>query len=92
MARRVIKVSTTDSIPEDRRAITRSEVAWIEGAADVEEAYRDLQKWARDNDYDAIVGFRLIAAPDVKTHHSVYVGTAITFTAYGTCIAYQAAL
>ena len=87
-----IRFSTTESIPGEHRTVTRSEVAWIEGAESVKAAYSSLEKWARDNNYEAIVGFRLIAVPYVESsmrglgNEQVY--TSFAFTSYGTCIAY----
>jgi len=79
-----IKVSTTDSIPGERRTATESRVAWSESVTTVRHAYDSLIKWARDNNYDAIVGFRLVTEPYGE-------GSGLTdmqYTAYGTCIAY----
>ena len=87
-----IRFSTNESIPGEPRTATRSEVAWIESAASVKDAYRSLEKWARENNCDAIAGFRLIAVPYVKSsmrergNEQVY--TTSAFTSYGTCIAY----
>lgn len=93
MPEREIETSTTDTIPGDNRSVTRSAVGWYYGCDSPNEAYEKLLKWARDNNFDAIVGLRFTSVPDVAMgnagHGYASVGTNFKWTAYGTCISYQ---
>lgn len=86
-----IKMSTTDSVPDEDRAITRSDVAWASASA-LKEAYAALKTWAREHKYDAVVGVRFTVRPEV--YGSGHAGTVDIHTdakwiAYGTCISYR---
>jgi hypothetical protein len=86
-----IRVSTTEIIPGEQRTIARFELSWIENANSAEDAYDGLVTWSRRNRYEAIIGYRIIAVPHVKTVPSGFgyaITTAIEFISYGTCVAY----
>ena len=87
MPKSEIRMSTTDSIPGERHPVTRSEVAWGAGEDTLEDARDGLEKWARENKYDAVIGLRFIVAPSVYGAMST-TKTRLSFTAYGTCVAY----
>lgn len=83
---------TTDSIPGEHRAVTRCEVAWVDSAPNMKSARESLGELASENHYDAVVGVRFLAVPDVHGK-DVIVGsgsirTKVSWAAYGTCVAY----
>ena len=91
MSEEEIKMSTTDSIPGEDRAMTRSEVAWA-SAPTLKEAHSALKTWAREHEYDAIVGIRFTVRPDVSGRGragTVDIHTDARWIAYGTCISYR---
>lgn len=91
MSEEQTKMSTTDSVPGEDRAITRSEVAWA-SASTLKEAYAALKTWAREHEYDAVVAVRFTARPDVYGSGragTVDIHTDATWIAYGTCISYR---
>ncbi|HUJ06965.1 MAG TPA: hypothetical protein VLX31_12735 [Streptosporangiaceae bacterium] len=82
MASQNIYMSTTDIIPEFRNKVVRkSEVTWGGSGATMMSAYRGLEKWVRENNYDAIIGvhFMMCAKPDGE----------IAYLAYGTAVSWE---
>ena len=85
-----VKMSTTDSVPGEDRLIARSEVAWA-SASTLKEAHAALKTWALEHEYDAIVGVRFTARPDVSgsgREGGMVIHTDAKWIAYGTCISY----
>jgi uncharacterized protein YbjQ (UPF0145 family) len=79
MASEDIYMSTTETIPHQRnKIVTKSEVTWSFHAQSITSAYNFLEKWAREHDYDAVVGVRCIVRtkPDGEDEYAMY-GTAI---------------
>ena len=86
-----INMSTTDSVPGEDRAIIRSEVAWT-SASTLKEAHASLKTWAREHEYDAVVGLRFTVRPDIYGSGragTVDIHTDARWIAYGTCISYR---
>ena len=91
MSEEEIKMSTTDSIPGEDRAVTRCEVAWA-SASTLKEAHSALKTWVREHEYDAIIGIRFTVRPDVSgggRAGTVDIHTDARWIAYGTCISYR---
>jgi uncharacterized protein YbjQ (UPF0145 family) len=81
MASDEICMSSTDIIPHYRnKVVARSELTWASSGATMMAAYRGLEKWTREHDYDAVIGvhFLMCAKPDGEIAYSVY-GTAVAW-------------
>ena len=65
MPEQKIRMVTTDSIPGEHRAVTDCTVAWGAGE-DILKAYESLKKWARESNYQDIVGIRFVVTQDVQ--------------------------
>ncbi len=89
-------MSTTDKIPgpEGKREVQRSTMTWISGYLSLEDAYGAMVRWAENNGYEAVIGIRFLAHPDVDYGGgSNYAGgpdSRLRWTMYGTAIGWQA--
>jgi len=92
---KTIVMSTTDRIPGPggNREIQRSEMTWISGYLSLEDAYEAMVRWAESNSYDAVIGIRFVAYPDVDYGGGAnYAGgpdSRLRWTMYGTAIGWQ---
>jgi hypothetical protein len=90
---KIIPMSTTDTLPRafgGDREVTRMELVEIwncESPATAEEA---LKEWAQMNNYDAVIGVRLLGVPNVTGQvNGPYGGstnTVFSWAVYGTAI------
>jgi len=81
-------MSTTEFLPgaQDKdRVVVRSFLTWRYSRKSVGAALDSLENWARKNDYDAVVGVRITAAPYVRS-----LGTEMGWICYGTAIKWSA--
>jgi hypothetical protein len=79
-----VTVVTTDDVPGDERPVTGRTLVWA-GGSTIDEAVENIQKWAAENKYDAIVGVRFTVAY-VGPPVIVFPGRHFKHFAYGTCI------
>jgi uncharacterized protein YbjQ (UPF0145 family) len=79
-----ISFSTADTIPGEHRTASSSSLTWSNQCASIREAYDELAKWARDHDYDAVVGVRFV---QTESYQAGY-GNQWRWVAYGTAIAW----
>jgi hypothetical protein len=84
-----ISMSTTDRIPgpEGNQDIQRSEITWISGYLSLEDAYGAMVRWAESNGYDAVIGIRFAAHPDID--YAEGTDSRLRWTMYGTAIGWQ---
>ena len=93
---KTVAMSTTNRIPgpEGNREIQRSAIAWTSGYLSLDDAYGAMARWAESNDYDAVIGIRFVAHPDVDysggSNYSDGPDSRLRWTMYGTAIAWQA--
>src|SRR5690242_19411386 len=99
-------MSTTDSVPmHSDRKVVRSGLAWAHSYDSLSDADEAMADWARENDYDALVGIRYEIVPVVSgtitsdTQHgranewaevTGRTSTDVSITIYGTAIAWEA--
>jgi type 1 glutamine amidotransferase len=90
-----IAMSTTDRIPgpEGNREVQRSVMTWISGYLSLEDAHGAMVRWAESNGYDAVIGIRFAAHPDVDygggANYSGGPDSRLRWTMYGTAIGWQ---
>ncbi len=86
---RIIKMSTTDTIPGAQRTINRSLMASTAGHRSLREAQEALQDYVRNYEFDAVVGVHFIAVSYTGSTGAGTIDTHISWAAYGTAIGYQ---
>lgn len=71
---------TTESIPNENRPVTGTQMIWAGGDSMATAAGR-LQEWAAENNYDSIVGVRFMVESTVYADKVNFL-----YVAYGTCL------
>jgi uncharacterized protein YbjQ (UPF0145 family) len=80
-------MTTADSLPpglQQDRVISRLTILTSRGHPNPGSARDGLAEWAQRCNYDAVVGVRLVATPEIVT--SAEVTTEVKWAAYGTAI------
>ncbi|HEY2691792.1 MAG TPA: hypothetical protein VGJ50_25385 [Streptosporangiaceae bacterium] len=79
-------MSTTDTLPQGLQGheITRTNILTSRGHVNPGSARDALADWAYSNGFNAIVGVRLVAIPEVTAPEEVT--TVVRWAAYGTAI------
>jgi hypothetical protein len=80
-------MSTTDSLPEAQHqghVINRSCILTSRDHPNPGSARDGLAEWAQKNNYDAVVGVRLVATSEIPTPAEII--TQVKWAAYGTAI------
>ncbi len=80
-------MSTTDSLPQGLppdHVINRATILTSRGHPNPGTARDALAEWAQRCDYDAVVGVRLVAVPEILSPAEIL--TEVKWTAYGTAI------
>jgi hypothetical protein len=83
----VIPMSTTDILPQglqEGRVVNRSTILTSRGHPNPGSARDGLAEWAQQNNFDAVVGVRLVATPEILLPGEVT--TEVKWAAYGTAI------
>lgn len=86
----VIPMSTTDTLPQDvqeGRTINRSTILTSRDHPDPGSARDGLADWALRNDFDAVIGVRFLAIPEVVAPGQAT--TVVKWAAYGTAIGWR---
>ena len=86
----VIPMSTTDTLPQDvqeGRVINRATILTSRDHPDPGSARDGLADWALRNDFDAVVGVRMLAIPEIVAP-GIEV-TVVKWAASGTAIAWR---
>jgi len=86
----VIPMSTTDTLPQDvqkGRVINRSAILTSRDHPDPGSARDGLADWALRNDFDAVIGVRMLAIPEIVAPGKST--SVIKWAAYGTAIGWQ---
>ncbi len=87
MSQPIIPMSTTDNLPhglQQDHVATRAAVLTSRGHPNPGAARDGLADWAQRCDFDAVVGVRLVAVPEILTPAEII--TEVKWTAYGTAI------
>jgi hypothetical protein len=87
MPETVIPMSTTDSLPEAQHqghVINRACILTSRDHPNPGTARDGLAEWAQKNNFDAVIGVRLVATAEVLTPAEIT--TEIKWAAYGTAI------
>jgi hypothetical protein len=90
MSHPVIPMSTTDALPQglpQGQVINRATILTSRGHPNPGSARDALAEWARQNNFDAVVGVRLVAIPEVVAPEEIT--TEVKWAAYGTAIGWQ---
>jgi hypothetical protein len=80
-------MSTTDSLPEAQHqghVINRSCILTSRDHPNPGSARDGLAEWAQKNNFDAVVGVRIVAVPEIPNPAEVL--TQVRWAAYGTAI------
>ena len=86
----VIPMSTTDTLPQDvqeGRVINRATILTSRDHPDPGSARDGLADWALRNDFDAVVGVRMLAIPEIVAPGKAT--SVIKWAAYGTAIGWE---
>ena len=90
MSHPVIPMSTTDTLPqapEQDHVINRATVLTSRGHPDPGSARNALAEWAQRSNFDAVVGVRFLATPEILAPEEVR--TEVKWAAYGTAIGWS---
>lgn len=83
----VIPMSTTDTLPQglqEGRVVNRATILTSRGHPNPGSARDGLAEWAQKNNFDAVVGVRLVATPEILLPGELT--TEVKWAAYGTAI------
>lgn len=82
----VIPMSTTDTLPQGLQGhvINRTNILTSRGHANPGSARDALAEWAYTNGFNAIIGVRIVAIPEVTAPEEAT--TVVKWAAYGTAI------
>ncbi len=86
----VIPMSTTDTLPQDLqegRVVNRATILTSRDHPDPGSARDGLADWALRNDFDAVIGVRILAIAEIVAPGKTT--TVIKWAAYGTAIGWQ---
>src|SRR5258708_21483643 len=93
MSEPVIPMSTTDPLPQSLQqdhVINRAAVLTSRGHPNPGSARDALAEWAQRCDYDAVVGIRFVAIPEIISPAETI--TEVKWAAYGTAIGWSGPL
>jgi hypothetical protein len=89
-----IPITTADTLPRSfggDREIKRMQLIKFWGWENMEKAENALKKWVEASGYNAVIGVRFLAVPDVSAvsqWNTEPISTEILWTVYGTAIAW----
>ena len=92
MEKKYVRVVSTDSVPSDNRPVVESTIVWSGQHKSIDEAVASLRRWARERNYDAITGLRIMQTQQIYNAggHDInsFPGLIILFIVYGTAVRY----
>jgi len=92
--KKYIRVVSTEAIPGENRPIAASRAIWSGRHREIIDAVSDLRKYARQNDWDDIIGMRIVPTQEIYNAGgrdvNSFPGLMISYIVYGTCVRYGA--
>jgi hypothetical protein len=92
MSQPVIPMSTTDTLPqalEQDHVVNRANILTSRGHPNPHSARDALAEWAQRSNFDAVIGVRFVAIPEVTAPEEIR--TEVKWAAYGTAIGWEGA-
>jgi hypothetical protein len=94
MSEKEVRVVSTEVVPGENRPIVASTVIWSGKHPEIMDAVKSLQKYARENNWDDIVGMRIMPTQGIYNAGGYDVnsfpGLIISYIVYGTYVRYGA--
>jgi hypothetical protein len=85
-----IRLATTDGIPGNNRPIAHSSMVWSGIRDSISATSVDIQKWAAENNFHAVVGIRILQIGDIHGGVRYFpTSTRVVYIMYGTAIRYR---
>jgi hypothetical protein len=81
---------TMDSVPGYEKFAVQTKIHWSGSMGSIQKAFDQLQEWAAENQFHAVVGIRILAT-EIVSQQSTYnpVQSESWYLVYGTCIRYR---
>lgn len=90
--KRYIRVVSTEAVPGENRPIIASSVIWSGKHREIIDAVTDLKKYARKDNWDDIVGMRIMPTQEIYNAGgrdvNSFPGLIISYIVYGTLVRY----